>query len=174
MKSRSPSNDGLLMKSILASGKWCDSEVHITGELQSVKWKDIRRAWSHNTVLRRWIQPHSSPPPHIIMRNVGSRLLGNVAWGQAPQWNGQGKRRKKEARGSQKTFPPLQSNSSICSLQFEFKHLNTRPALPRARLAPLTRPKSPFRSFRAPATQANFLAVSPLYCLLLWTLVTGY
>ena len=120
------------MKSIFASGKWCDSEVHITGELQSVKWKDIRRAWSQDTVLRRWIQPHfpplpSPPPPHIIMRNVGSRLLGNVALGQAPQWDGRGKRRKKEARGSQKTFPPLQSTAQLALLPAlrkgrEFRH----------------------------------------------------
>ena len=120
------------------------------------------------------------PPPHIIMRNVGSRLLGNVALGQAPQWDGRGKRRKKEARGSQKTFPPLQSTAqlallpALCSLHFEREgNLDMRPALPRARLAPLTRPKSPFRFFRAPATQANFPAVSPLFCLLLWSLVTG-
>ena len=119
------------MKSIFASGKWCDSEVHSTGELQSVKWKDIRRAWSQDTVLRRGIQPHSPPlpppPPHIIMTNVGSRLLGNVALGQVPQWDGRGKRRKKEARGSQKTFPPLQSTAQLALLPAlrkgrEFRH----------------------------------------------------
>ena len=159
---------------------------HITGELQSVKWKDIRRAWSQDTVLRRWIQPHFPPltlppPPHIIMRNVGSRLLGNVALGKAPQWDGRGKRRKKEARGSQKTFPPLQSTAQLALLPAlrkgrEFRHETwDLPFLARAsHLAPLTRPKSPVRSFRAPATRANFLAVSPLFCLLLWSLVTCY
>ena len=45
--------------------------------------------------------PPPPPPPHIIMRNVGSRLLGNVALGQAPQWDGRGKRRKK--RGERKS-----------------------------------------------------------------------
>ena len=103
------------------------------------------------------------------MRNVGSRLLGNVALGQAPQWDGRGKRRKKEARGSQKTFPPLQSTAQLALLPAlrkgrEFRH-ETCPSsrAPRARLAPLTRPKSPFRSFRAHATRASFLAVSPLF-----------
>lgn len=85
---------------------------------------------------------------------------------------------KKEARGSLKTFPLLQSTAQLALLPALRKgwegNLDTRPALPRARLAPLTRPKSPFRSFQAPPTQANFLAVSPLFCLLLWTLVTGY
>ena len=117
------------------------------------------------------LNPPPPLPPHIIMRNVGSRLLGNVAWGQAPQWDGQGKRRKKEARGSLKTFPLLQSTAQLALLPALRKgregSLDTRPALPRARLAPLTRPKSSFRSFRAPATQAGFLAVSPLFCLLL-------
>ena len=86
------------------------------------------------------------PPPHIIMRNVGSRLLGNVALGQAPQWDGRGKRRKKEAKGSQKTFPPLQSTAqlallpALCSLHFEREgNLDMRPTLPRARLARASR-----------------------------------
>ena len=125
--------------------------------------------------------PYPPPPPHIIMRNVGSRLLGNVALGKAPQWDGRGKRRKKEARGSQKTFPPLQSTAQLALLPAlrkgrEFRHETwDLPFLARAsHLAPLTRPKSPVRSFRAPATRANFLAVSPLFCLLLWSLVTCY
>ena len=129
------------MKSIFASGKWCDSEVHITGELQSVKWKDIRIAWSQDTVLRRWIQPH------IIMRNVGSRLLGNVALGQAPQWDGRGKRRKKEARGSQKTFPPLQSTAQLALLPAlrkgrEFRH-ETCPSSRAPRASRLSRVPNP-------------------------------
>ena len=61
--------------------------------------------------------------------------------------------------------------SSFCSLPFErkgkgrkFGH-ETCPSsrASRVRFAPLTRPKSPLRSFQAPATQASFLAVSPRF-----------
>lgn len=102
------------------------------------------------------------PPPYIIM--------GNVAWGYYCRLrSGMGGVRgeKKAARGSQKTFPPLQSTAQLALLPALRKgregNLDTRPALPRARLAPLTRPKSPFRSFRAPASQASFLAASPRF-----------
>ena len=120
--------------------------------------------------------PYPPPPPHIIMRNVGSRLLGNVALGQAPQWDGRGKRRKKEARGSQKTFPPLQSTAQLALLPAlrkgrEFRH----ETCPSSRASRLSRVPNPlFVPFERMPRGLVFLLFHPFFCLLLWSLVTGY
>lgn len=132
-----------------------DSHNHITGELQSVKWKDIRRAWSQDTVLRT---------PYIIMRNVAWGYNCRLRSGMG-RVRGEKKRREEVRRPFGRSSRPL---SSLCSLPFEFakgkgrefRH-ETCPSsrAPRASM----RPKSPFRSFRAPASQASFLAASPRF-----------
>ena len=143
-----------------------DSHNHITGELQSVKWKDIRRAWSQDTILRT---------PYIIMRNV--------AWGYNCRLrSGMGRVRGEKKRREEVRRPFRRSSrllSSLCSLHFEFakgkgrefRH-ETCPSsrAPRASM----RPNPLSVPFERQPRRLVFLLLHPVFCLLPWSLVTGY